>query len=278
MHGVLNVPHTASLLARCWNEAEKGLQHQVQNYSPGLSEEEITTSFHTELVKALFSASSGKEIEAAFIRDFRLSFSHDDIDIDPSQIARGLKATVTLHKRATEKLTGGDFGLVILRPRIVHRYSSLHITEYGRGLLVQAKLKAAKRWPGFTKNQEKLLPNRVSYLALLLYSYWDASIRRQLKPFAWKIAAGMSVEDLKRFLKQDDPTLTQTSSDIVQQLSLAKIGTDDSTLINQLISPQANRSLVIEIDWPPDERPGSQIQVHTKHHRNVEKVHIQQRY
>src|SRR5437762_2312048 len=130
MYGVLSIPNTAALLAECWIEAEGALRHQVQKYSPGLDEEGITLSFHTKLAESLYSASDTKKIERAFTRDFQLSFPNDfDLQIEPEQIARGLRASVTLHRRATETLTGGDFGLVIQRPHIQLRHSSLRVTH-----------------------------------------------------------------------------------------------------------------------------------------------------
>jgi hypothetical protein len=276
MYGVLSISNTAAVIAECWNEAEHALQRQVQKYSPGLDEEGITVTFHAKLAESLFAASDRKEIEKAFTRDFELSFWNENLDIDPDQIARGLKATVTLHKRNTEKLTGGDFGLVILRPQIHYRHSSIHITQYARGLLTQAKLKRSQGWPSFTRNQENVLPDRFEYLALLLYCYSDVA-RCDLEPFAWQMARGMSLASLKKMLREDRFADTLTSSDIVKQLSLAKIGTENAALIDQFVSPISNRSLVIEINWPPGDHPGSRIQVHSKHHAtNVQKLLIQQ--
>jgi hypothetical protein len=269
MHGVLSIPNTANLLAACWHHAEQALQDQVQKYSPGLDEENITVSFHAKFAESLFNASDEKRIEAAFIQDFELSFWNVDADIRPEQIARGLRATVTLHKRATEKLTGGDFGLVILRPQIHHHYSSLHITEYGRGLLTQAKLKHRKGSPSFTHMQEKTLPDRLSYLALLLYQYRDDAMR-DLRPFAWKIASGMTFDSLKALLKEDELRDSLTSRDIIRQLSMAKIGTDSASIISQFVAPDSNQALVIEINWPPGKHPGSRIEVH--HRYQSEKV------
>lgn len=272
MHGVLSIPNMATLIAECWNEAERALQQQVLKYSPGLDEEGITITFHAKLAESLFAASDRKDIEKAFIRDFELSFWNEELDLDPEQIARGLRATVTLHKRATEKLTGGDFGLVILRPQIRHRFSTLDITEYGRGLLTQAKLRGRHGWPSFTRNQAKVLPAQLGYLALLLYDYTDVA-RRGLKPFASQITSGISFETLKALLKEDRFPATLISADTIKQLSVAKIGTDNASIINQFVSPDSNRSLVIEIDWPPGDHPGSHVQVHSKHRaRNEQKV------
>ena len=276
MYGVLNIPKTAAIIAECWNEAEQALQHQVRHYSPSLDEEDITVAFHAKLAESLFSASDRKRIENAFARDFKSSFWRNDLEIDPARIAKGLRATVTLHKRATEKLTGGDFGLVIVRPQIHLRYSSLYITEYRRGLLTQAKLQGRSRRNSFTRNQEKVLINRLEYLAMLLYRYDDDGMR-ELKPFAWQIADGMSWENLKKALKEDDFSETMSSSEIINRLSLGKIGTDSNSVISKLISPVANRSLVIEISWPPGAHPGSQIRVHSKDRvANVQKARLQQ--
>src|SRR4029077_9602721 len=102
------------------------------------------------------------------------------------------------------KKTGGDIGLVLIRPNVNHerfRMRPLTVDEhYSRGLLCQTKIKRRNaRWGGFTPNQKKILSNRTEYLALLLYEYKDAE-RKALMPFQWQSCARMNFKGIERML------------------------------------------------------------------------------
>ena len=159
MRSVLRIPKTLDLLCKCWAQAEAALQSYIKVNSPDIDEEIITHFFYARLSESLRVSSEHKAIETAFLSDLRASSIGHVRDDDLQRIARGLVADVLIHRRNTERLTGGDFGLMIVRPHIEPGYRSLKISDYRRGVLTQAKLKHADgRWGTFTPNQERVLP------------------------------------------------------------------------------------------------------------------------
>jgi hypothetical protein len=53
--------------------------------------------------------------------------------------------------------------------------------------LCQAKLKNKEgKWGKFSDNQKKVLPDRMDFAALVLYSYADEN-RTELNPIDWKV-------------------------------------------------------------------------------------------
>jgi hypothetical protein len=273
MNEPLKIPRTAALIASCWKEAETALQGEIRENCPGIDEEAITQNFHARLTESLRKASGEKKFESAFMKDLANSVLLDHnspVEFDPQSIARNLVAGVTLHQRKTEGKTGGDLGFVIIRPNVQLKNYSLQVTPYKRGLLTQAKLRGRKNWPPFTRNQRKVLPGRLGYLALLLYMYADEA-RRELLPFVWQLGAGKSWDELERILREDKME-TVESSQVIHGLSSARIGTSDGEIIDNIISPVQNSSLTIVIDWPPGKGPGSHITVLSRYQTRKETV------
>ena len=152
--------------------AEKSLQTDIYNCYPDVGEEFITQFFHSKFATALMVASEAGLIQNSFLADLNKAFPNHYSEV--GQIAEGLIAEVTLHKRITESITGGDIGLIIIRPQVSEQGDYFKISDYRRGILCQAKLKRASgKWGSFTKKQINILPERLQYLALLLYSYED---------------------------------------------------------------------------------------------------------
>jgi hypothetical protein len=174
-------------------------------------------------------------------------------------LARGISATVLLHPRQEEKRTGGDIGIVLIRPNIGLQGISagtLTVDEYKRGLLCQAKMnrRTGRGWGPLTRNQQKMLADRTDYLSLLLYNYSDKE-RRALMPFQWQVCAGSALSDVESWLNSGAfPSLT-TSENIIHQLGDCKIGTERNDLMDQLIAPAVRDSLIIKIGWPPGRSP-----------------------
>ncbi len=262
MINVLQIPRLTALLSKCWQDAESDLQAEINQYAPSASEELITQNFHKELSRILSAASANRSIELAFLNDLDRSGWGQKVKFDSRRIARGLIAEVTLHKPETEKLSGGDLGLVVVRPQLQLAQRAINISDMRQGLLVQAKLKGPQRWGIFTRNQERVLPKRMNYLALLLYQYADAE-RRLLNSFVWQLADGMSFEDLKACLKRDHFPNTLDSSRVIAGLTSGRIGTAERQLIDTLISPDQNRALIIRIHWSDGEPPSSALRVHS---------------
>lgn len=264
MRNVLRIPKTLELLCRCWSLAETALQHNVRNNSPDIDEEVITQFFYAELSEYLRAASKNKAIESAFLYDLRAASLPHVREDNLRRIANGIVADVSLHRRETERVTGGDFGLLIIRPNVQSGYKSLKITDYRRGILTQAKLKRVDgKWGTFTPNQERILPERLKYLALLLYSYED-NARRNLNPFGWQLCEEISFEQLKVSLRRDELHGSLNSCEMIKRLGNGKIGTDNNKIIDDFISPAKNPSLVIRIHWPKGKHPESEVQLYTR--------------
>ena len=253
------------------NQAETALQNEIRQNCPGIDEEAITQNFHARFAESLRSASSNKRIEAAFAKDLAAS-SLARVRFNPQSIARSLVAEVTLHKRKTEGKTGGDLGIVIMQPNVQLQNFSLEISRYKRGLLTQAKLKRHCGWPSFSANQRKVLPGRLGYLALLLYSYADEA-RRELMPFAWQLGARNSWSELERMLRED--TLEPVNSTkIINDLSAGRIGTADNSIIENTICPDHNAFLTLVIDWPPGEAPASRLNVLSRYQTTEQRLFL----
>ncbi len=137
---ILKIYSTLKVVSDCWNAAEESLRNEIKDDYPGVHEEFITQMFHGKLAKALRTASQGHHIEQAFLTDLRKAFSDLRYDF-VSKLARGLIADVTLHRRETERVTGGDIGFMIIRPQIDDHGKILKVGDYRRGILCQAKLK-----------------------------------------------------------------------------------------------------------------------------------------
>ena len=152
----------------------------------------------------------------------------------------------------------------------------MKISDYRRGILTQAKLKRADgRWGTFTPSQENVLPQRLKYLALLLYSYEDEE-RRNLREFSWQLCNNLSFDQLKDYLTRDQFQSKLSPCEIIKGLGNAKIGTDENAILDDVISPAKNPSLVIRIHWPEGTHPGSEVRIYTRQ-ETQQKVQILQR-
>lgn len=232
--------------------------------APTADEDFITKSFHVVLAKRLREANNENYIARMFLKDLEDGFpkiNHSDL----VNVATGLLGEVILHKKETEKITGGDLGLLIIRPQITYSFERLQIADYRRGLLAQAKLKRPNgKWNVFKPNQKKILPQRLSYLALLLYQYSDTE-RRLLNPFLWQLCSNLSFKAVETCLKRGKFPQVLESRDIIHRLAGGLVGTDDNGIIDKYISTAKNPCLTIRIWWPDDKRPpGSTVWVSVK--------------
>ncbi len=259
---ILEIPNTLALLIQAWQAAEKSLQHDIQAYHPDSDEEFITQMFHGKYAAILSYASQLKHIENAFLKDLRNAFPNLDGPLE--KIATSLIAEVTVHKRTTEKLTGGDIGFLIIRPQVSDQGDYLKISDYRRGLLCQAKLKNLEgKWGTFTKRQLQVLPERLPYLGLLLYNYTDGA-RRSLNHFHWQLCNMTTFDEVRRWLKHDDFPALVTSDKVITSLTLGAIGTDDNDILDSVITPARNPTLIIRVTWPDDQRPSSTVMVYSR--------------
>lgn len=251
---ILEMPNTIDVIIKCWRIAEESMQQNILNFHSDVDEEFITCMFHGKFAAALKDASEKSLIEQAFIDDLRAGFPHIGNELDKA--ALGLVADVTLHKRHTERITGGDFGLLLIRPQIQEDGYYLTKSDYRRGLLCQAKLKSRLgKWGRFTPNQRKVLPSRLSYLSLLLYEYSDSD-RKMIKPFHWQNCNEYAFHEVEDWLSNGQFPDPYTSDHTIAKLGYGLIGTDDVGTLDEIVCPTGNPKLVIKIDWPDGKGPG----------------------
>jgi len=260
---ILNICNTLWVVAECWAKAEESLRTEIKEDYPGVNEEFITQMFHGKLARALREASESGCVEQAFLRDLEIAFPDLCYSSELRTVAHGLFADVTLHRRKTERVTGGDIGFMIVRPQISDHVHMLQPSLYRRGLLCQAKIKRADgRWGPLTARQKEVFPARFQYLALLLYRYEDQE-RRILRPFQWQLCnSASSITDVSKWLSGDKFPSPCTSSEIIDGVGNARIGTDEATTLHGVVVPTGNPALVITITWPEDAWPGSQVHVY----------------
>lgn len=258
----LKIPYTIREVAKCWNCAEMDLRNNIETKHHDLDEEFITKLFYDEFCCQLNKASTGKQIERAFLADLQRAFP-EILRFTLSRFSANLIAEAMLHKRGTEKVTGGDFGLVITCPQISYGWSKLiRGTDFHQGLLCQAKIRRRSgKWGSLTRNQEKVLPHRMKYLSLLLYSYSDAE-RCKLNPFQWQICRNKPVEDVKDWLRSNVFPNVLDSAKIIGQLGNAQIGTGDEKIVRQIITPGTRPYLNIKISWPDNKPPPSHVGIY----------------
>jgi hypothetical protein len=275
---ILNISNTLRVVADCWSSAEESLRTDIKKDYPGVNEEFITQMFHGKLARSLREASEAHRIERAFLVDLQKAFPGLGYGSGLRSVAHGLIADVTLHRRDTERVTGGDIGFMIVRPQIsdhVHDHvHTLQVGYYRRGLLCQAKIKRANGiWGSFTRQQKKVLLERLPYLALLLYSYEDEE-RRILRQFQWQLCnSASSINDVSQWLRRKNFPSLVGSNVIIKSVGNGQTGTDDDTTLDEIVAPTGNPALVIMINWPKDDYPGSQVRVYSR--RKVENhVHV----
>jgi hypothetical protein len=264
MQAILQIPSTLEVIKKCWKNAEGELQTLIKEKHPDLDEEFITRLFYGEFAFLLREASKKGDISQAFLFDMEQAFPNLGY---PGQldVFEGLIAEVSLHKKKVEKLTGGDFGLTIIRPQVQISRGSFNQTvltkdEYMRGLLCQAKIRRRDGKWGDLRRQRDVLPDRIKYLVLLLYSYADKE-RRQLNEFFLQLCQGASLSEVEGWLKSDEFPDTKSSGEIISLLGNACIGTDDPEIIEKYIRPKTKPNLNIKIFWPSDKDPGKEIRI-----------------
>jgi hypothetical protein len=174
MRGV-RIPALGKLITDSWITAEQALRENIRKKFPDQDESGVTILLCGDLREEFDRVSASGAVERAFLSDLRQTFTNIKEE-SLSRIARGLIATVSFHPPQVERHTGGDFGIVIVRPDVRKgRFVSSHLTierDYKRGLLCQAKIFGRdSQWGKLTESQKRTLPEKLSYFTLLLYRY-----------------------------------------------------------------------------------------------------------
>lgn len=247
--------------------AEKALRENVRRKFPDRDEEIITELFHAELEAEFARVSNMGVVAGAFLSDLKQSFSSLDPHELRSKIARGIIGTINFHPRHVEKETGGDFGIVLVRPDVQESrfgWSNLTIDgNYQRGLLCQAKIfRRDSRWERFTPTQKRLLATKLKYFTLLLYRYVDQKEqRRELAAFMWQQAGNAAAPEVNDWLASGQFPNPENSQKILGALIRNQIGTDVRRLIEKDIAPPLRPSLVIKIGWRDGNPPAASVRV-----------------
>lgn len=273
--GPMPILNVGRAIIKCWVKAEEAVCNSLPRDS---DEEHITNLFRGELEKELEKASSSGGIEAAFVRDLQESFPDFDVYELRMKIARGLVATVAFHPKRVEGKTGGDLGIVLVRPDVQKSFGWSEVTingDYRRGLLCQAKLLRDSSWGTLTTAQKANLPNKLNYSSLLLYKYLDDE-RRKLHPFGWQLTFGTSITDVLQWLRSGIFPSVKKSQDVLQRLVNGKIGTDNREVIERDITPPLKRaSLTIRVHWKGDNPPPESVYLNQKTQTNVQEHIVQ---
>lgn len=252
---------TLNLIKECWETSEKNVRHLIAERYHVHDEVFITRLLFGELFAEFETRNNKHDFEKAFLSDLEKTFTSNSYRSERIRLSKGIVAKVSYHEPHIEKRTGGDLGLVIARP-IVTPISTdrLRYKVAQQGLLTQAKREnEKKKFGSFTKKQQLLLPQHLSYAAILLYTY---TVREeyQLAPFLWFVCKGDTFEDVKNILADYNWCMEEvkTSSIIFEKLWTFQIGTNDDKVIKNHICPEDAPHILIEITWrdgAPDPSP-----------------------
>lgn len=274
----MRIPTLSSLISDCWNRAELALQDQIKQELPDINEETITVLLSGKLRSEFKRISEKGAVARAYLHDLCLAFPGIDRADLESKIARRLIATVHFHQKEIEKHTGGDFGIVFMRPvvrRAAYSGSNLTIVEgYRQGLLCQAKIfRRDSSWAKLSANQRKVISERLKYFALVLYRYADQSgARCELAPIQWQVTCDAELKDVDGWLQSGSfPSLTDSQL-IIKQLARGEIGTDDENTIADNIAPQMRPAFEISVGWRDGDAPGREVQIS----KRIAQVQLQQ--
>jgi hypothetical protein len=264
----MRIPAITKLLVNCWSDAERNVLRSIRRQYHGADEDFITTLLHGKLRLVLEEAKESGAVADAFRSDVQSAFGPVSNAVHLREIASRLAATCTLHQPSMECRTGGDIGLVLIRPEgvsVEHSQNEyIEFKEYKRGLLVQAKKgvpnnRGRVNWGTFTDNQKQVLPQRIEYLAILLYEYQDVE-RLTLKDFQWLLCGlppnRLTFDKVQECLKGDRLPSVCSSNEVLNGLGKEEIGTADKDIIEEYIEAESRPWLVIRIGWDPDYEPG----------------------
>lgn len=252
---MIKLTKTLNLLIDCWSTVEDKVRALIAERYWAHDEVFITRLFCGELKWALQRESEQNRFSQAFLSDLRAAFEfYKWLDEDLEHLSTGFVARVHYHEPATEKFTGGDLGLTVMRPNVEYSKvdSTLRHELCEQGLLCQAKRQTkARTWGSLTDRQRIVLPGHLGFLALLFYGYKD-NARISLEPFTWKICSASTIDDVESWLAAKALTGCLTSAQILQSLGEGEIGTGDRELISHFICPPTEAFLKVELTWRND--------------------------
>ena len=251
--------HLCGRMQECLKQAEEALIQIVKEKYHALNEEMITHLFWCELKYAAAAHNERGAWSDALVQDLKAAFP-DLWAYDLQRDVGGLFCDVHLHNHQREGKTGGDFGLLTSLPVIEHNpwqwsASEISIPIRDRAVLVQAKLRrTGKTFRKLGKNQKKLLPVHAAYSAVVLYGYDDKN-QTSLSHFQWQSCAGMRLEDMEEWLKSGALPERLDSAKMICRLYDKQLGTDDDSIIRNVIATGDRPRFEIELRWPDRPSP-----------------------
>ena len=126
----------------------------------------------------------------------------------------------------------------------------VRISFQDRAFLVQAKLRHGNKSFGrLTNKQKEHLPIHADYSAFVLYGYEDED-KTIMSHFRWQACAGMKLEDMKQGLKSGTFPNPLDSSGMIRLLYDKRLGTDNQSIITNLIATEERPRFEIRLHWP----------------------------
>lgn len=262
----IQIPETLKIISNCWVNAEL----KVLEYSadlPSSYEETITELLYRELKINLKNATKEKLLEKAFCSDLKKvnkNLSTNDL----RGLIKGFGAKIIYHPRSVEEKTGGDMGLIIIRPQMINN----RFVNHQQGLLCQIKRRSKTgKWGHLSENQKEIFNPTPDYLVLLLYSFLKN--HNSLNPFDWQLCKGFELKEIESWFKTNGvfPTLIN-SKELIHQLGEGHIGTGDEKIIKEKIISSGTQNFQIKIGWPDGSGPDPKILLN-KHKTCSQQVH-----
>ena len=92
-----------------------------------------------------------------------------------------------------------------------------------------------------------------------------------LQSFHWQLTENATLVDVQRWLSKNDFPDCQRSEQILRSLIANRIGTDDKSIVDEVIAPEGRASLEIRIHWPDGEGPPpGRIRIRTQSENRVQ--------
>ena len=288
MSALIKLPNSLELIKLCWLVAEGRVCNLISEKYHAHDEVFITRLLFGEVKEEFNKANELGLFEQSFENDLLLLFNEPTLRDDVRRLSTGIIAHITYHEPQMERISGGDFGLAVIRPNVQKiKQGNLRESMHQQGLLCQAKRQTIKGDFGYlTDRQKEVLPNHLDYLAVLLYKYSDTQ-RIILQPFEWSDCKWNDIDDVVYFLANYLSAKTTNSGNLLTLLGEGIFGTADARVIESVICPDDIPHIKIQITWrdgppPPPIEPGPQglyrenpLQSQYNISRNVPRPNIQ---
>lgn len=241
---------TLNLIKKCWTTAEQRVRELISSKYHAHDEVFITRLLIGEVNDEFDNINDNGTFEETFKRDLADVYCDPKLLDEVSRLSKGIIARIVYHEPQMEKISGADFGLVLIKPIFeLSRDNRLLYTIHRRGLLCQAKRQKENGKMGkLTSRQIDVIPEHLRYFTILLYKYSDKD-RHDLLPFTWWNDRFPDIDEIIGLLNDPTGEDTISSCDLIQLLGDGHIGTDDKDIINESICFEEMPYISVEITW-----------------------------